>query len=97
MQRWRRRDNRGIGLRGCVTGDPNVGYFIELPADNFVTLSGPGSDMKVTSFSSDPAGANGLLSAGGSQSLSVGGTLSIGNGQAPGSYSGSFSVIVNYN
>ncbi|QIB67075.1 DUF4402 domain-containing protein [Kineobactrum salinum] len=80
-----------------VTGDPNFSYSIDLPADNFVTLSGPGSDMKVTSFSSDPTAANGLLSAGGSQYVSVGGTLVIGNGQAPGSYSGSFSVIVNYN
>lgn len=80
-----------------VTGDPNFSYFIDLPADNFVTLSGPGSDMKITSFSSNPAEANGLLSAGGSQNVSVGGTLTIGNGQAPGSYSGSFSVIVNYN
>lgn len=80
-----------------VTGDPNLTYFIELPTDNFVSLSGPGSSMAITSFTSNPSGADGLLSAGGSQNLSVGGTLNIGSNQAAGSYSGNFSVIVNYN
>lgn len=81
-----------------VTGDPNLTYLIELPADDFVILSGLGSNMVINNFVSNPAaGANGLLSSGGSQILSVGGTLSVGNNQAAGSYSGSFSVIVQYN
>lgn len=80
-----------------ITGDPNTTYFIDLPADNFATLSGPGSDMIITHFTSNPAGADGQLSAGGTQNLSVGGTLSVGNNQAAGSYSGSFTVIVDYN
>lgn len=80
-----------------VTGDPNFTYIIDLPADNFVTLTGPGSDMTIANFTSDPEGANGLLSAGGSQNLSVGGTLNVNNNQASGSYSGNFTVIVNYN
>ena len=86
-----------IAAEFTVTGDPSLTYLIELPADNFATLSGPGSDMTITGLVSDPAGANGLLSVGGSQNLSVGGTLNIGSNQAAGSYSGSFSVIVNYN
>jgi hypothetical protein len=80
-----------------VTGDPNLSYVIELPADNTVTLSGPGGDMSITGLSSDPAGASGLLGMNGSQDIAVGGTLNVGNGQAAGSYSGSFSVVVNYN
>lgn len=80
-----------------VTGDPNFTYLIELPANNFVILSGPGSDMTITNFVSNPAGASGLLGAGGSQNLSVGGTLNVSSNQAPGNYSGSFTVIVNYN
>lgn len=80
-----------------ITGDPNFTYIIDLPADNFVTLTGPGSDMTITNFTSDPEGANGLLSAGGEQNLSVGGTLNVSNNQASGTYSGSFTVIVNYN
>ena len=80
-----------------VTGDPNFTYFIDLPADNFVTLIGPGSDMSITQFISNPTGANGQLSAGGSQNLTVGGTLNVGNNQAPGSYSGNFTIIVDYN
>src|SRR5688572_1001429 len=31
-----------------VTGDPNLTYLIELPVDNSVALSGPGSDMSIT-------------------------------------------------
>lgn len=80
-----------------VTGDPNFTYFIDLPADNFVTLTGPGSDMSITQFTSNPAGANGQLGAGGSQNLTVGGTLNVGNNQAPGSYTGNFTIIVDYN
>lgn len=80
-----------------VTGDPNFTYAIDLPADNFVTLTGPSGDMTITNFTSDPEGGNGLLSAGGSQNLSVGGTLNVSNNQASGSYSGNFTVIVNYN
>ncbi len=80
-----------------VTGDPNLTYLIELPSDNSMTLSGPGGDMTITGLFSEPDGAAGLLGAGGSQDLSVGGTLIVGSGQPAGSYSGSFSVIVNYN
>lgn len=80
-----------------ITGDPNFTYSIDLPADNFVILTGPGGDMTITHFTGDPEGANGVLSAGGSQNLSVGGTLNVGNNQASGNYSGTFTVIVNYN
>jgi hypothetical protein len=81
-----------------VTGDPDFTYLIELPADDFVTLTGPGNNMVISNFVSNPAeGANGLLSSGGSQILSVGATLNVANNQAAGSYSGSFSVIVQYN
>lgn len=81
-----------------VTGDSNATYLIELPGDDFVVLTGPGNDMVISSFVSNPAaGANGLLNASGSQSISVGGTLNVGSNQAAGSYSGSFSVIVQYN
>lgn len=80
-----------------VSGDPNATYFIELPSNHFVTLSGPGSDMTITDFTSTPSGANGVIGASGSQTLSVGGTLNVESKQAAGEYSGSFTVIVNYN
>lgn len=79
-----------------VTGDPNLTYAITLPADGVATLTSGGNSMALTAFTSSPA-STGVLSAGGSQTLSVGATLGVGSNQAPGSYSGSFNVIVNYN
>lgn len=80
-----------------VSGDANFTYIIDLPANDFVTLTGPGNDMVISNFTSNPSAADGLIGSGGSQVLSVGGTLGVGSNQAPGSYSGSFTVIVNYN
>ena len=79
-----------------VTGTPNASYAITLPSDNTVTLADENSHtLALNGFVSSPGGS-GLLSAGGSQLLRVGATLSVGNGQAVGSYAGSFSVTVNF-
>lgn len=80
-----------------VTGDANATYTIQLPGNDFVKLTGPGSDMVINDFTSSPSGAAGQLSAGGSQTLLVGGRLNVASGQSPGNYSGSFTVIVDYN
>lgn len=87
----------GAHAQFTISGDPNTTYTIQLPGNDVVSLTGPGMDMFVNDFTSTPTGAGGQLGAGGSQVLSVGGTLDVGSGQAPGSYSGSFSVTVNYN
>lgn len=87
----------GQAAKFTVTGDPNATYTIELPANDFVKLTGPGADMLINDFTSTPSGAGGQLSAGGSQTLSVGAALQVGSGQTAGQYSGSFMVIVNYN
>ena len=79
-----------------VVGTANATYSITLPDNNTVTLSdGNGHAMTVNSFISSPP-ATGTLSAGGSQSIRIGATLIVGANQAPGGYSGAFSVIVNY-
>ncbi|MDP2258029.1 MAG: DUF4402 domain-containing protein [Polaromonas sp.] len=79
-----------------VTGDPSATYAITLPANGVVSLTSGSNTMAVDSFTSNPA-LTGQLSVGGSQTLMVGATLSVGSNQASGSYSGSFSVTVNYN
>ncbi|MDB5868997.1 MAG: hypothetical protein JWP96_1329 [Polaromonas sp.] len=80
-----------------VSGTANATYAITLPANDTVLLSdGNSHSMAVNSFVSYP-GATGTLSIGGTQSLSVGATLTVGNAQPPGSYIGAFSVTVNYN
>lgn len=89
--------SEGIAAQFAVSGDPDTTYTIQLPGNDFVSLTGPGMDMFVNDFTSTPSGAGGQLGTGGSQVLSVGGTLNVGSNQTPGSYSGSFSVTVNYN
>ena len=78
-----------------VTGLADATYAITLPDDNTVTISGPGEDMTVTGFTSNPDGT-GVL-AGGTQTLSVGATLNVGADQAAGEYAGEFTVTVAYN
>lgn len=79
-----------------VSGDPNLTYAITLPADGVAGLSNGGHSMALTAFSSSPA-STGMLSAGGSQTLSIGATLGVAGHQAPGDYSGSFNVSIDYN
>lgn len=86
----------GSGASFSVTGDPNLTYAITLPANGVAALSSGANSMALTAFTSSPA-STGVLSAGGSQTLSVGATLGVGGNQAAGNYSGSFNVIVNYN
>ncbi|SDM97792.1 DUF4402 domain-containing protein [Vreelandella arcis] len=91
------RSGEGFAAEFTVTGDTEATYTTQLPGNDFVTLTGPGSDMVINDFTGAPSGAGGQLSAGGSQALTVGGTLNVGIAQTPGDYTGSFSVIVNYN
>ncbi|HEV7572869.1 MAG TPA: DUF4402 domain-containing protein [Thermoanaerobaculia bacterium] len=75
-----------------VTGEPSTVYTITLPGT--ITITNGAQTMSVGGFQSTPA--SGVLSAGGSQALQVGATLNVGTNQAVGSYSGTFSVTVNY-
>ena len=79
-----------------VTGSPGATYAITLPSNGSVLLSSGSNTMGVNNFTSSPT-SNGQLSGGGSQTLMVGATLSVGASQARGSYSGTFDVTVNYN
>jgi hypothetical protein len=89
--------SEGAAARFTVSGDALATYTIQLPGNNFVKLTGPGAEMAVNDFTSSPSGAGGDLGLLGSQTLSVGATLSVGSGQSTGDYSGSFTVTVNYN
>lgn len=89
--------SEGTAAQFTVSGDPDATYTIQLPGNNFVKLTGPGADMVINDVVSSPSGAGGQLGGSGSQTLSVGGELSVGSGQTPGNYSGSLTVTVNYN
>lgn len=89
--------SEGAAAQFTVSGDPDATYTIQLPGNDFVKLTGPGADMVINDVVSSPSGAGGQLGGSGSQTLSVGGALSVGSGQPPGNYSGSLTVTVNYN
>lgn len=86
----------GAAASYTVGGTSNATYAITLPLDGVVVLTSGPNSMAVNNFSSSPAGA-GVIGGGGTQTLSVGATLTVGGNQATGSYSGSFNVTVEYN
>jgi hypothetical protein len=67
-------------------------FFITLP--DTATLSNGSSTMSLSNFVSSPDGIGTLIA--GSKSVAIGATLSIAPQQAPGNYSGSFQVTINY-
>ena len=71
-----------------VTGASGATYSVTI--DGSVTLSGPGT-MTAT-LTNDGGGSL----TGGTDTFNVGGTLSVGANQAAGSYTGTYSVAVNY-
>ena len=80
-----------------VTGDMNTTYAITLPANGVVSLTSGANSMALNDFTSNPAATSGQLYASGSQTLTVGATLSVIGSQATGDYTGSFTVTVDYN
>ena len=81
----------------AVSGEASFTYAITLPTS--ATLSdGSGNTMTVGSFVSNPS-ATGTLSTGGTQTLLVGATLTVGAAQVAGTYTNSTGVpvTVNYN
>lgn len=79
-----------------VSGTPSATFAITLPVDGVVTLSDGSHTMAVNGFVSSPS-LTGALSGGGTAVINVGATLTVNPSQAPGSYSGSFDVTLNYN
>ena len=86
----------GTAAQFTVSGTAEAIYAITLPTDETVFLSSRNHSMAINGFTSSPSGT-GKLSLGGTQPLNVGATLTVGSAQAPGSYTGSFPVILNYN
>jgi hypothetical protein len=85
-----------------VTGQASATYTIAYAAA--VTLTGPGAPMALTQIS-DLTGAGGAttlaaagaLSAGGTQSIYIGGSLAVGANQVAGAYTANITATVVYN
>ena len=86
----------GQAAQFVVTGDPDAVYSVSLPIDGTVSIANGGSSVPVNGFASNPA-STGVLPVSGTQILNVGARLDVTAGLTPGAYSGTFSVVVDYN
>lgn len=79
-----------------VGGTPALGYNISL-TNSTITLTHTTDNTKTMSAALTLSKTTGTLSAGGTDSLTVGGALTVGALQAPGTYQGQMTVTVVYN
>ena len=77
-----------------VRGGASEAYAITLPAS--ATITSGANTMTVDNFTHD-AGGSPTLDGTGNDGFNVGATLNVGASQPAGSYSGTFSVTVDYN
>ena len=76
-----------------VTGDADATYTATLPT--LTTIDSGADSMDVDTYTSASTGSGVLLL--GTDTLTVGAKVHVGISQAPGSYTGTFNVSVNYN
>ena len=79
-----------------VGGQPSLGYNITL-TNSTITLTHTTDTSKTMPANLTLSKATGTLTAGGTDSLTVGGALTVGASQTPGTYQGQLQVSVVYN
>ena len=77
-----------------VTGEPNAGFSVTVPAGS-ITLTSGGDTMTVDTFV-DSLSGTGTLDGTGNASFTVGADLNVGAAQPVGNYSGTFAASVVY-
>lgn len=78
--------------RVTVAGQTGIAYTVSLPAS--VNLTSGDNTMALGSFTTDQTS---LTELSGETIVKIGGTLTVAAAQAPGAYTGSFTVSANYN
>jgi len=100
----------GVCTSARFAGSGNTGSIIRIrkPAGNTIDLTGPGTTMTVTDFQIDGSpelqqltNSNGfvryrIVSANGGFVFRVAGTLNVNANQAPGVYTGTFTILADY-
>ncbi|MBQ5949398.1 DUF4402 domain-containing protein [Massilia sp. ST3] len=81
-----------VGRNG--NGGYNKGVIISMPSNGQIRLSNGSNSMAVSGFTSSPSNMATLPPNG--MALSIGATLTVAPNQAPGTYSGSFPLTVNF-
>ncbi len=78
-------------------GTPGAAYYLVLPADGSVSLTGPSGSTPMTIEGFIHSATGTLDASTGEETFNVGGTLNVGANQAPGQYTGTFTVTAAYN
>ena len=82
-----------------VTGDATATFTVALPASTTLT-GGSGADITVDTFTDSYGGTNATPSTtgvAGDGTFAVGATLNLADGQGSGTYTGTYSISINYN
>lgn len=86
----------GSAAAFTVGGEANATFAVTLPSSATLTRAGDETEtISVDAFASNPSGP--ALLGGGDHTLSVGATLTLGESQPAGTYSGTFDVSIEYN
>ena len=80
-----------------LAGTPGTSFSVSLPSTVQLSAATGSATMTLGSFSTTLTGGQGSLNTSGSGSFGDGGTLTVNANQAIGTYSGNFTVTLNYN
>jgi hypothetical protein len=72
-------------------------FSVSLPTSVQLAAATGSATMSLGSFSTTLTGSQGSLNTSGNSSFGIGGTLTVNANQAIGTYSGNFTVTLNYN
>ena len=89
--------NLGSNATVNLAGTPGTSFSVSLPTTVSLSAATGSATMSLGSFSTTLTGSQGSLNTSGTTSFGIGGTLSVNANQAIGTYSGSFTVTLNYN
>lgn len=79
----------------AVTGEANFTYAISLPAS--ATLTSGANSMTVDTWTTATGSGSATLDGTGNDTINVGATLNVGASQAAGTYTGTYTITVDYN
>lgn len=89
--------NPGSHATVTLGGTPGTSYSVLLPTTVQLTAASGSATMTLGGFTTTLTGLQGSLTTSGTGSFGIGGTLSVNANQAIGTYSGNFTVTLNYN
>lgn len=89
--------NPGSQATVNLGGTPGTAYSVSLPSSVQLNAATGSATMSLATFTTTIVGPQATLNTSGTGSFGIGGTLTVNANQPIGTYSGSFTVTLNYN